>query len=106
MTSQTAKIKSRLWYAINLTLNRDSSLYLDTAHLRHWLINHLEDKSVLNTFAYTGSLESPRSKGGASRVVQWILNQEFLNIAKNSYALNGIPIQKGDFISRDFRASR
>ena len=97
------KIKEHgLWYAINLTLNRDSSLYLDTRNLRHWLINHLEDKSVLNTFAYTGSFGVAALKGGASRVVQVDLNREFLNIAKESYTLNGIPIQKGDFISRDF----
>ena len=97
------KIKEhRLWYSINLTLNRDSSLYLDTRILRKWIMDHLKDKSVLNTFAYTGSFGVAALKGGASRVVQVDLNREFLNIAKESYTLNGIPIQKGDFISRDF----
>ncbi|HLA86620.1 MAG TPA: class I SAM-dependent methyltransferase [Anaerolineales bacterium] len=91
-----------LWYSINLTLNRDSSLYLDTRILRKWIMDHLKDKSVLNTFAYTGSFGVAALKGGASRVVQVDLNREFLNIAKESYTLNGIPIQKGDFISRDF----
>jgi len=97
------KIKEHgLWYSINLTLNRDSSLYLDTRILRKWIMDHLKDKSVLNTFAYTGSFGVAALKGGASRVVQVDLNREFLNIAKESYTLNGIPIQKGDFISRDF----
>ncbi len=97
------KIKEHgLWYAINLTLNRDSSLYLDTRYLRKWIMDHLKDQSVLNTFAYTGSFGVAALKGGASRVVQVDLNREFLNIAKESYTLNGIPIQKGDFISRDF----
>ena len=91
-----------LWYSINLTLNRDSSLYLDTRILRKWIMDHLKNKSVLNTFAYTGSFGVAALKGGASRVVQVDLNREFLNIAKESYTLNGIPIQKGDFISRDF----
>ena len=50
------KIKEHgVWYAINLTINRDTSLYLDTRNLRKWLIENLKDKSVLNTFAYTGS---------------------------------------------------
>ena len=97
------KIKEHgLWYSINLTINRDSSLYLDTRILRKWIMDHLKDKSVLNTFAYTGSFGVAALKGGASRVVQVDLNREFLNIAKESYTLNGIPIQKGDFISRDF----
>ena len=97
------KIKDHgLWYSINLTINRDSSLYLDTRILRKWIMDHLKDKSVLNTFAYTGSFGVAALKGGASRVVQVDLNREFLNIAKESYTLNGIPIQKGDFISRDF----
>ena len=97
------KIKEHeVWYAVDLALNRDSSLYLDTRNLRKWLIDNLKDKSVLNTFAYTGSFGVAAKKGGASRVVQIDLNREFLNIAKTSYTLNGFPIQKGDFISRDF----
>ncbi len=90
------------WYAVNLTLNRDASLYLDTRNLRKWAIENLKGKSVFNTFAYTGSFGVAAMKGGASRVVQVDLNRDFLNIAKDSYTLNGFPIQKGDFISRDF----
>jgi 23S rRNA (cytosine1962-C5)-methyltransferase len=97
------KIKEHdTWYAIDLTLNRDSSLYLDTRNLRKWIIENLSGKSVFNTFAYTGSFGVAALKGRASRVVQVDLSREFLNIAKQSYTLNGFPIQKGDFIARDF----
>ncbi len=97
------KIKEHdVWYAINLTLNRDSSLYLDTRNLRKWLIENLKDKSVMNTFAYTGSFGVAALKGGASQVVQIDLNRDFLNLAKDSYSLNGFPIKKGGFIPRDF----
>ena len=102
-TEMDRKIKEcGTWYAIDLTINRDTSLYLDTRNLRKWLIENLKDKSVLNTFAYTGSFGVAALKGGASHVVQIDLNREFLNIAKTSYTLNGFAIQKGDFISRDF----
>ncbi len=102
-TELDRKIKEHgVWYAIDLTLNRDASLYLDTRNLRKWIIENLKNKTVLNTFAYTGSFGVAARKGGASRVVQIDLNREFLNIAKESYALNGLPIQKGDFIARDF----
>ncbi|MBI5825351.1 MAG: class I SAM-dependent methyltransferase [Chloroflexi bacterium] len=102
-TEPDRKIKERgVWYSINLTLNRDSSLYLDTRNLRKWLIENLKNKSVLNTFAYTGSFGVAALAGGANRVVQIDLNRDFLNIAKTSYTLNGFPIQKGNFIARDF----
>jgi len=91
-----------VWYAINLTMNRDASFYLDTRLLRKWLIENMRDKSVLNTFAYTGSLGVAALAGGASLIVQTDRNRQFLNLAKDSYSLNGFPIQKKDFIAQDF----
>ena len=97
------KIKEHnVWYSIDLTINRDTSLYLDTRNLRKWLIEHLRDKTVLNSFAYTGSLGVAALAGGAKRVVQHDLNRQFLNVAKTSYTLNGFPIHKQDFITVDF----
>lgn len=102
-TELDRKIKEHdVWYAIDLTMNRDTSLYLDTRNLRKWMIENLKDKSVLNTFAYTGSFGVAARKGGASRVVQIDLSREFLNLAQSSYSLNNFPIQKGSFIARDF----
>lgn len=91
-----------VWYAVDLTMNRDASLYLDTRNLRAWAIEQLAGKSVLNTFAYTGSLGVAAMAGGAARVLQLDLNRQFLNVAKTSYTLNGFPIDKQDFQSGDF----
>ena len=91
-----------VWYSIHLTMNRDASFYLDTRNLRNWLIERMRDKTVLNTFAYTGSLGVAASAARAKRVVQHDLNRQFLNVAKTSYTLNGFPIQKQDFIAADF----
>ena len=97
------KIKEHnIWYSIDLTMNRDASFYLDTRKLRKWLIDNMQGKTVLNTFAYTGSLGVAALAGGASRVVQHDLNHPFLNVAKTSYTLNGFPIHKQDFIAADF----
>ena len=97
------KIKEHgVWYSIDLTMHRDASLYLDTRNLRKWLIEHMQDKTVLNTFAYTGSLGVAALAGGASRVVQHDLNRQFLNVAKTSYTLNGFHIHKQDFTDSDF----
>lgn len=97
------KIKEHgVWYAINLTMNRDTSFYLDTLHLRKWLIDNMQGKSVLNTFAYTGSLGVAATAGGANAIVQTDRNGLFLNLAKDSYSLNDFPIHKKDFIAQDF----
>ena len=91
-----------VWYAIDLCMNQDASLYLDTRGLRKWAIQNLRGESVLNAFAYTGSLGVAALAGGASRVVQLDLNRSFLNLAKTSYTLNGFPIHKADFLAEDF----
>jgi len=97
------KIKEHaIWYAIDLMMNQDASFYLDTYNLRRWLIENTKGKSVLNTFAYTGSLGVAAMAGGASRVVQTDRNRQFLNLAKDSYSLNGFHIHKADFIAQDF----
>jgi 23S rRNA (cytosine1962-C5)-methyltransferase len=97
------KIKEHnVWYSIDLTMNRDASFYLDTRNLRKWLIENMQGRTVLNTFAYTGSLGVAALAGGAERVLQHDLNRQFLNVAKTSYTLNGFPIRKEDFIAADF----
>jgi len=97
------KVKEHgFWYALELTVNRDASLYLDTRNLRKWLIDNSAGKTVLNAFAYTGSFGVASTAGGASRVVQLDRNRQFLNLAKDSYSLNRFDIQKSDFIAADF----
>ena len=91
-------------YAIDLLMNRDTSFYLDTRNLRAWAKQHLAGKTVLNTFAYTGSLGVAAMAAGAARVVQLDANRAFLNLAKESYTLNGFPIRKPDFVTGDFWA--
>ncbi len=102
-TDPDRKVKENgIWYAIDLVMHRDASLYLDTRNLRLWAYRHLQGRIVLNAFAYTGSLGVAALAGGASRVVQLDLNRSYLNIAKTSYTLNGLPVRKADFLAGDF----
>lgn len=95
-------IEHGIRYAVELTLNQDASLYLDTRNLRGWLHRSMRGKRVLNTFAYTGSLGAAALAGGASSVVQLDLNDRFLNLARRTYALNNLPIQEQNFKTGDF----
>ena len=95
-------LENNVWYALDLFMNQDASFYLDTRNLRSWAKQNLAGRTVLNAFAYTGSLGVAACAGGASRVVQLDLSRHFLNVAKTSCTLNGFPIHKADFIAGDF----
>jgi len=101
--SLTRRVRENgVWYAVDLRLNQDASFYLDTRHLREWAKANLAGKTVLNTFAYTGSLGVAARAGGASRVVHLDLKRAFLNVAKDSYVQNGFAINTADFLAGDF----
>ncbi len=89
-------------YAVDICANRDAGFFPDTRNLREWLIKNMDGKTVLNTFAYTGSMGVAAMAGGAVRVVQTDMSRNFLNVAKTSCSMNGFPIVKKDFMAGDF----
>lgn len=89
-------------YALDWTRSLDASLYLDTRALRLHLKQTSAGRDVLNTFAYTGSLGLAAAAGGARRVVQLDLEQDHLDLGKQSYAMNGLPVRRADFMVGDF----
>ena len=94
--------ESGVHYAIDLTLNRDASFYLDMRNLRNWLLETSGGCSILNTFAYTGSLGVAALAGGAAEVVQTDLNKKFLAIARKSCMLNHLDLGKMKLRPVDF----
>jgi 23S rRNA (cytosine1962-C5)-methyltransferase len=94
-------VEAGVRYAVAPTLNRDAGFYLDTRPLRAWAKATLAGKRVLNTFAYTGSLGVAARAAGAE-VLHTDLNRKWLNVAKDSYALNGWPVHQRDFRPGDF----
>jgi 23S rRNA (cytosine1962-C5)-methyltransferase len=95
-------VEHEVWYALDVRTNRDAGFFLDTKNVRKWLTENVGGKSILNTFAYTGSFGVAALAGGASRVIQVDRNRKFLDLAKKSYALNGFPINAKDFVAQDF----
>ncbi|MEN4011602.1 MAG: class I SAM-dependent methyltransferase [Chloroflexota bacterium] len=89
-------------YTVNLRLNQDASFYLDTRLLRTWLKENLQGRTVLNTFAYTGSLGAAALAGGAKQVLQTDQNPRFLQVAQSTCRLNGWQAQQADFLRGDF----
>ena len=95
-------LENGVWYALDLSMNRDASFYLDTRNLRTWAKTNLAGKSLLNTFAYTGSLGVAALAGGATRVVQLDRSAKFLDLARQSGALNGLRVSPSDLLAQDF----
>ena len=89
-------------YALDLQMNQDAGLYLDTRPLREWLCQHAAGKKVLNTFAYTGSLGVAAGAGGASSVIQTDMNRNFLEIASKSWELNNLNPKHCEILPGDF----
>lgn len=89
-------------YAVRLLLHHDASFYLDTRNLRSFVRASSAGKRVLNAFAYTGSVGVAARAGSAREVVQTDRSKSFLNVAKDSYALNGFAVERPAFIAGDF----
>lgn len=92
-------------YTIDLRLNQDDSFYPDPRHLRAWLKDHMAGRSLLNTFAYTGSLGVAALAGGAREVIQTDLNERFLKLAIQSANLNRSPGSHHHTVAIDFFAA-
>ncbi len=88
-------------YCVRLLAHHDATFFLDTALLRAYLRETGAGKSVLNLFAYTGSLGVAAAVGGA-RVVNVDKNRIFLDQAKTSYGMNGLHIERVHFKAEDF----
>ena len=95
-------IEWSIHYKIDLQLNHDSSFYLDCSILRKWLLEHASGKSVLNTFAYTGSLGLAALAGNAEFVFQTDLNPNFLRLFRKSADCNNICRDRYQIIPGDF----
>lgn len=101
----TQIIENGINYALDLLMNQDASFYLDTRNLRNWITAHSKGKTVLNTFAYTGSLGIAALAGGAARVVQVDRSRKFLELAGRSAVLNKLDSGKMKLVSVDFFVS-
>jgi 23S rRNA (cytosine1962-C5)-methyltransferase len=83
-------------------MNQDASFYIDTRNLRAWLKGNSTGKSILNTFAYTGSLGIAALAGGVERVVQLDRSRRFLDLARKSAALNHLDLGKMKCVVQDY----
>ncbi|MEK9133128.1 MAG: class I SAM-dependent rRNA methyltransferase [Patescibacteria group bacterium] len=81
-------------FAINLSDYLDTGLFVDHREARKWIGSLSKDKSVLNTFAYTGSFSVYAACGGAAKTHSVDLSRTYCEWIKKNLKLNRLPAEK------------
>ncbi len=86
-----------LEYELRLDSGLSTGLFLDQRNNRKWLLDHSQNKRVLNLFSYTGGFSLSAARGGASQVVSVDVSAKFLEWSKQNFVLNELPTTGHEF---------
>lgn len=81
-------------FSINLSDYLDTGLFLDHRETRRWIGERSKNKTVLNTFAYTGSFSIYAAKGGALKTHSVDLSKTYCEWIKKNLVLNNMSPEK------------
>ncbi len=88
-------------FLVDLRQGQKTGFFLDQRDNRALLASLAPAMSVLNCFAYTGGFAAYALKGGAKRVVSIESSRPALDLARQSFDLNGFSIEAGDLLRAD-----
>ena len=88
-------------FKINLWDYLDTGLFLDHRKTRQIVAKKSKGKSLLNLFAYTGSVSVQAAVHGALSVTTVDMSNTYLNWAQDNFALNKLSGHKYQFIQAD-----
>jgi 23S rRNA (cytosine1962-C5)-methyltransferase len=88
-------------YRVQMTATKHPGLFLDHAPLRAWLKTTQNEATVLNLFAYTGSLSVAAGVSGAKKVTTLDLSKSTVDWARENWIHAGLPEDRADFIYGD-----
>lgn len=81
-------------FHINLSDYLDTGLFLDHRETRRWIGQQSRNKTVLNTFAYSGSFSIYAARGGATKTYSVDLSKTYCEWIKKNVELNNLPPEK------------
>ncbi|QDP01385.1 bifunctional 23S rRNA (guanine(2069)-N(7))-methyltransferase RlmK/23S rRNA (guanine(2445)-N(2))-methyltransferase RlmL [Thalassotalea sp. PS06] len=90
-----AKLKVNLWDYL------DTGLFLDHRKTRQIVAKKAKGKTLLNLFAYTGSVSLQAALHGASEVTTVDMSHTYLDWAQDNFELNGLRSHKYQFVQSD-----
>ncbi len=85
----------------DLTGGQKTGLFLDQRDNRRVIAGLSSARSVLNLFSYSGGFGVAALFGGAARVVNVDSSARALELARQTYEVNGLPVSNDDFICGD-----
>jgi 23S rRNA (guanine2445-N2)-methyltransferase / 23S rRNA (guanine2069-N7)-methyltransferase len=88
-------------FKINLWDYLDTGLFLDHRKTRQIVAKKATKKSLLNLFAYTGSVSLQAALHGASTITTVDMSNTYLNWAQDNFALNKLSSHKYQFVQAD-----
>ncbi|MDX2370354.1 MAG: bifunctional 23S rRNA (guanine(2069)-N(7))-methyltransferase RlmK/23S rRNA (guanine(2445)-N(2))-methyltransferase RlmL [Colwellia sp.] len=88
-------------FKINLWDYLDTGLFLDHRKTRQIVAKKSKNKSLLNLFAYTGSVSVQAALHGASSITTVDMSNTYLNWAQDNFALNKLNGHKYQFVQAD-----
>ncbi|MBL0710465.1 MAG: bifunctional 23S rRNA (guanine(2069)-N(7))-methyltransferase RlmK/23S rRNA (guanine(2445)-N(2))-methyltransferase RlmL [Colwellia sp.] len=88
-------------FKINLWDYLDTGLFLDHRKTRQIVAKKSNGKSLLNLFAYTGSISVQAALHGASSIMTVDMSNTYLNWAQDNFALNKLSGHKYQFVQAD-----
>ncbi len=90
-------------FSINLAEYLDTGLFLDHRETRKWIGKESKGKTVLNTFAYTGSFSIYAAMGGAQKTYSVDLSKTYCDWIKKNLELNKLPLDTNWVYKMDTR---
>jgi 23S rRNA (guanine2445-N2)-methyltransferase / 23S rRNA (guanine2069-N7)-methyltransferase len=95
MSEYGAKLKINLWDYL------DTGLFLDHRKTRQMVAKKSKGKSLLNLFAYTGSVSLQAALHGALTITTVDMSNTYLSWAQDNFKLNNLSGHKYQFIQAD-----
>ncbi len=78
-------------FSVNLSDYLDTGLFLDHRETRKWIAGKSRNKTVLNTFAYSGSFTIYAANAGAIKTCSVDISRVYCDWIKENLALNSLP---------------
>lgn len=98
---ETKIYENNIQYFVNVTSGQKTGFFLDQRDNRKIVQEISQDKSVLNTFSYTGGFSLNALQGGASKVVSVDSSASALELLERNLTLNSFDSQKHTSVKLD-----
>lgn len=93
--------ESDLKFLVDVRAGQKTGFFLDQKENRLLLGSLSRDRTVLNCFAYTGGFAAYALKAGAKRVISVESSRPALELARESFDLNGFSVAEQDLVRAD-----